>query len=81
MSTTVSALDRPGWYERGGTLPRDPAYVTCEYDVADTGRLTSDQRKALLNDRAAGGWQLDHVDGVRYIFKRPKRDPAELRER
>jgi hypothetical protein len=52
-----------------------------EYDVADTGRLTSDERKALLNRFAAEGWQLDHVDGVRYIFKRPKRDATTPRER
>jgi hypothetical protein len=52
----------------------------CEYDVADTGRLTSDERKALLNDMAADGWQLDHVDGVRYILKRPRHDPRDPRE-
>lgn len=51
-----------------------------EYDVADTGRLTSTQRTDLLNDRAADGWVLDHVDGVRYIFKRPAVG-TELRER
>lgn len=57
-----------------------PRQAPPEYDVADTGRLTSSQRTELLNDRAADGWELDKVDGVRYIFKRPV-SGTELRER